>query len=87
MSTDRSPPPQYVLRLKRALGGSAGWGGFAVQVVFVIALIWIGYEIVSNARANLETQHITSGFGFLRNTAGFDVSQNLIWPTLASLME
>jgi general L-amino acid transport system permease protein len=79
MSTElRSPPPQYALRLKRALGGRAGWGGFAVQVVFVIALVWIGYEIASNARANLETQHITAGFGFLKNTAGFDVSQNLI---------
>jgi general L-amino acid transport system permease protein len=79
MSTElRSPPPQYALRLKRALGGRAGWGGFAVQVVFVIALAWIGYEIAANARANLETQHITAGFGFLKNTAGFDVSQNLI---------
>jgi general L-amino acid transport system permease protein len=79
MSTEpRSPPPQYALRLKRALGGRAGWGGFAVQVVFVIALVWIGYEIAANARANLETQHITAGFGFLKNTAGFDVSQNLI---------
>src|ERR1700757_425848 len=79
MSTElRSPPPQYALRLKRALGGRAGWGGFAVQVVFVIALVWIGYEIASNARANLETQHITAGFGFLKNTGGFDVSQNLI---------
>src|SRR6201987_3262186 len=79
MSTElRSPPPQYALRLKRALGGRAGWGGFAVQIVFVIALVWIGYEIASNARANLETQHVTAGFGFLKNTAGFDVSQNLI---------
>jgi general L-amino acid transport system permease protein len=79
MSTEqRSPPPQYALRLKRALGGRAGWGGFAVQVVFVIALAWIGYEIAANARANLETQHITAGFGFLKNTAGFDVSQSLI---------
>ncbi|WP_407174258.1 amino acid ABC transporter permease [Bradyrhizobium sp. STM 3562] len=80
MSIDdvRSPPPQYALRLKRALGGRAGWGGFALQIVFVIALAWIGYEIVANARANLETQRITSGFGFLRNTAGFDVSQTLI---------
>jgi general L-amino acid transport system permease protein len=79
MSTEsRSPPPQYALRLKRALGGRAGWGGFALQVVFVIALVWIGYEIAANARANLETQHITAGFGFLKNTAGFDVSQNLI---------
>jgi general L-amino acid transport system permease protein len=79
MSTDsRSPPPQYALRLKRTLGGRAGWGGFAVQLTFVIALIWIGYEIAANARANLETQHITSGFSFLKNTAGFDVSQTLI---------
>src|SRR6201987_5919752 len=74
----RSPPPQFALRLKRALGGSAGWGGFALQIVFVIALIWIGYEIIANARANLETQRITSGFGFLKNNAGFDVSQTLI---------
>jgi general L-amino acid transport system permease protein len=74
----RSPPPQFAFRLKRALGGRAGWGGFALQVVFVVVLIWIGYEIIANARANLETQHITSGFGFLKNTAGFDVSQNLI---------
>ena len=77
-SESRSRPPQYALRLKRALGGNAGWGGFAVEVVFVIALIWMGYEIAANARANLETQHITSGFSFLQNTAGFDVSQNLI---------
>src|SRR2546429_9556554 len=74
----RSPPPQLALRLKRALGGRAGWGGFALQIAFVVLLVWIGYEIIANARVNLETQHITSGFGFLKNTAGFDVSQNLI---------
>ncbi len=74
----REPPPQFALRLKRALGGRAGWGGFALQILFVAALVWIGYEIVANARSNLEAQRITSGFGFLKNTAGFDVSQNLI---------
>jgi general L-amino acid transport system permease protein len=74
----RSPPPQLVFRLKRALGGRAGWSGLAVQIVFVIALAWIAYEIVVNARDNLETQHIATGFGFLNNTAGFDVSQSLI---------
>src|SRR5437764_11975961 len=74
----RKPPPQFVFRLKPVLGGRAGWTGFALQILFVAALVWIGYEIVANARANLETQHITSGFGFLNNTAGFDVSQNLI---------
>ena len=74
----RSPPPQFVAKLRRALGGRAGWSGFALQLLFVAALVWLCYEIVANARANLESQRITSGFGFLSNTAGFDVSQNLI---------
>src|SRR6476469_5559935 len=74
----RTPPPLFAFRLKRALGGRAGWTGFALQILFVAALVWIAYEIVANARANLESQRITSGFGFLDNTAGFDVSQSLI---------
>jgi general L-amino acid transport system permease protein len=74
----RAPPPQFVAKLRRALGGRAGWGGFALQVLFVAVLAWIGYEIVVNTRANLQSQRITSGFGFLANTAGFDVSQSLI---------
>src|SRR3982074_1913518 len=74
----RAPPPQFAAKLRRALGGRAGWSGFVFQIVFVVALVWIGYEIVANARANLQAQRITSGLGFLNNTAGFDVSQNLI---------
>jgi general L-amino acid transport system permease protein len=74
----RLPPPQFAARLRRALGGRAGWGGFALQILFVGALVWVAYEIVANARSNLEAQRITSGFGFLNNTAGFDVSQSLI---------
>jgi len=74
----RAPPPQFVARLRHALSGRAGWGGFALQILFVAILVWIGYEIVANARANLQSQRITSGFGFLERTAGFDVSQNLI---------
>src|SRR5947209_5852327 len=74
----RSPPPQFVARLRRALGGPAGWSGFGLQILFVAALAWLAYELVAHARANLEAQRITSGFGFLANTAGFDVSQNLI---------
>ncbi|MEA2889865.1 MAG: ral L-amino acid transport system permease protein [Bradyrhizobium sp.] len=74
----RKPPPQFVARLRRALGGRAGWSGFALQILFVAVLAWIAYEIVANARANLEAQRITSGFGFMANTAGFDVSQALI---------
>src|SRR5436853_7587950 len=74
----RKPPSQFVAKLQRTLGGRAGWSGFVVQLLFVAALAWIAYEIVANARANLEAQRITSGFGFLANTAGFDVSQALI---------
>ncbi|MHB0767730.1 amino acid ABC transporter permease [Bradyrhizobium sp. 5.13L] len=79
MSTEaRKPPLQIALKLRRILGGKAGWNGVAVQFAFAAILGWIGYEIVSNARANLENQHIAAGFGFLRNNAGFDVNQTLI---------
>src|SRR5438874_13202208 len=74
----RKPPSQFVAKLQRLLGGSAGWSGFVVQILFVAALSWIAYEIVANARANLQAQRITAGFGFLANNAGFDVSQSLI---------
>jgi general L-amino acid transport system permease protein len=74
----RKPPTQFVAKLQRMLGGSAGWSGFVVQILFVAALSWIAYEIVANARANLQAQRITAGFGFLANNAGFDVSQSLI---------
>jgi general L-amino acid transport system permease protein len=74
----RPPPPQFAARLQRALGGRAGWGGFVLQILFVAVLAWIAYEIVANARTNLQSQRITSGFGFLSNTAGFDVNQTLI---------
>ncbi len=74
----RKPPSQFVIQLQRVLGGRAGWGGFVVQLVFVAVLAWLAYEIVANARANLQAQRITAGFAFLQNTAGFDVNQNLI---------
>jgi general L-amino acid transport system permease protein len=74
----RKPPSQFIPRLQRTLGGRAGWSGFVLQLLFVGALAWISYEIVANARANLQAQRITAGFGFLANNAGFDVSQSLI---------
>jgi len=74
----RKPPSQFLIKLQRALGGQAGWGGFVLQFLFVAVLAWISYEIVSNASENLKAQRITAGFGFLSNTAGFDVNQNLI---------
>lgn len=77
-SEARHPPLQLAAKLRRLLGGQAGWSGFALQILFVAVLVWVGYEIVENARANLAAQKIASGFGFLSNTAGFAVSQALI---------
>jgi general L-amino acid transport system permease protein len=74
----RQPPSQFIPKLQKALGGRAGWSGFVLQLLFVAALAWVAYEIVANARANLQAQRITAGFGFLANNAGFDVSQSLI---------
>ena len=74
----RKPPLRLAARLRRALGGQAGWGGVLVQILFIAVIVWVGYEIIENAQANLRAQRIASGFGFLSNTAGFGVSQALI---------
>lgn len=49
-----------------------------VQLVFVAALVWVFYFLFANTTANLARQGIASGFGFLGNRAGFDVSQSYI---------
>uniref|UniRef100_Q07N17 Polar amino acid ABC transporter, inner membrane subunit n=1 Tax=Rhodopseudomonas palustris (strain BisA53) TaxID=316055 RepID=Q07N17_RHOP5 len=74
----RPPPSQWVARLRRAVGGRSGWKGLALQLLFVAALLWVGYEIADNVRGNLANQRIASGFGFMSQTAGFGVSQALI---------
>ena len=48
------------------------------QFVLLAAVLWFGYEFALNAKANLDAQKITSGFGFLENAAGFGISQSLI---------
>lgn len=52
--------------------------GLIFQVLLVLALIVVGYEIVSNTADNLRKQNLASGFGFLDKTASFDISQTLI---------
>jgi general L-amino acid transport system permease protein len=48
------------------------------QLVLLALVLWLGYEFALNARANLQAQQITGGFGFLANSAGFNVNQSLI---------
>ena len=52
--------------------------GIIFQVLLVLALAFLGYEIVSNTADNLKRQNIASGFDFLSRTAGFDISQSMI---------
>ena len=74
----RKPPLQLNLRLRRLLGGGAGWNGVLAQALFLVFLYWVCYEIYSNAQANLANQRIASGFGFFGQSAGFSISQTLI---------
>ena len=48
-SSPESRRRSSLAKLQRALGGRAGWGGFALQLLFVAVLVWLGYEIVANA--------------------------------------
>ena len=52
--------------------------GIFFQVVLVLALLILGYEIVANTAENLRKQNLASGFGFLGKTSSFDISQTLI---------
>ena len=52
--------------------------GIVFQVVLVGAVAFLLYNAVGNAMENLRSRGITSGFGFLSTTAGFDISQTLI---------
>jgi general L-amino acid transport system permease protein len=51
---------------------------FCYQLVLLAVALGLGYAFVINAKANLDAQNITSGFGFLDQTAGFGVNQSLI---------
>ena len=79
MTTEpRPPPPQFVARLRRALGGRAGWGGFVLQCCS--SPRWSGSATRSwpTPAPTCSRSGLPPASGFLANTAGFDVSQRLI---------
>jgi general L-amino acid transport system permease protein len=51
----------------------------AYQIALCVIIAFLIYEATSNAIENLKRAHIASGFGFWDNTAGFDISQTLIY--------
>ncbi|WP_018698297.1 amino acid ABC transporter permease [Amorphus coralli] len=52
--------------------------GTFFQALVLVAVLFFVYEAATNVIANLQRQHIASGFGFLQQTAGFEISQTLI---------
>ncbi|WP_062014433.1 amino acid ABC transporter permease [Aureimonas sp. AU4] len=46
-----------------------------IQVVLVVGLAVFAWWLVGNTAQNLRNANIASGFGFLQNRAGFDISQ------------
>jgi general L-amino acid transport system permease protein len=64
-----SPPSSHTARRTRHI---------ALQFAVVVIVVALAYAAIHNAAQNLANAHITSGFGFWNNTAGFDISQTLI---------
>ncbi len=62
------PKPRRAPQLRR----------LALQALLLCAVAGIAYGAFVNAADNLAAAHISSGFGFWNNTAGFDISQTLI---------
>jgi general L-amino acid transport system permease protein len=52
--------------------------GIFYQTLLVVVVVYLFYVAATNAIENLQRAKIASGFGFLENTAGFDISQTLI---------
>ena len=52
--------------------------GLLIQVALFAALAAIAYVLEEAVRANLERNHLASGFAFWERLAGFDISQTLI---------
>ncbi|WP_439850657.1 amino acid ABC transporter permease [Pseudomonas syringae] len=48
------------------------------QIITVVAVVSLGWFIFDNTQTNLQHRGITSGFGFLENSAGFGIAQHLI---------
>lgn len=48
------------------------------QIITVIAVVAMGWYLFDNTQTNLQHRGITSGFGFLQNSAGFGIAQHLI---------
>jgi len=52
--------------------------GVVFQIVFVVALGWLAWDVIDNTTRNLQRANIAAGYGFLERTAGFGIVQTLV---------
>ena len=48
------------------------------QIVAISLVFWAGWTLVDNTLSNMESRGISTGFGFLRESAGFGIIMHLI---------
>ena len=72
MARERTGPP------RAALLDEPKFRGIVYQILLCLLIALAAAAVVRNVTENLARNRITSGFGFLDQTAGFDISQTLI---------
>ena len=72
MARERTGPP------RAALLDDPKFRGIVYQILLCLLIALAAAAVVRNVMENLARNRITSGFGFLDQTAGFDISQTLI---------
>jgi general L-amino acid transport system permease protein len=72
VARERTGPP------RAALLDEPKFRGIVYQILLCLLIALAAAAVVRNVTENLARNRITSGFGFLDQTAGFDISQTLI---------
>ena len=72
MARERTGPP------RAALLDDPKFRGIVYQILLCLLIALAAAAVVRNVTENLARNRITAGFGFLDQTAGFDISQTLI---------
>ncbi len=52
--------------------------GYVGQLLLLALVIWLGWRGFANFLGNVRTLGVSSGYGFLRNEAGFEIAQAMI---------